>query len=829
MGLLAAALLCQLAGVARESLPVLAFPEAGLDDSAAYAGYQTRIYRDAARNTVQIYLDQRQGRVVHLFADALDASIGFSARDGDDRPASMRWSSAGARLSRTGHVRGLEFQLTADDSLLRLGAFLLGSMRVERDFQYDQRHRAPLGSAPYVPPEFERLVAAVDQLKPPLRERHLSLLAARDLAALRRRLTPEITSPHAGNRWTTRIVQASLDGHDTLSLEFRIDPRRVVATRVGPSLEFRARTGGTVTVAVRVATTGDRLTPLEREQIFTPEFLAFVARARAEGLVAGAPPAAALRARWLERQVRGVEVLASREKLMAGLPTYATYFGRDMLVTALMMRPIWRAEMSEFVVASVLRKLSPDGQVSHEEALGSQAMREAAVEYSELMREYQHATQAGTPAAADSALRRAGAVLGSLSRVRENYHMIDDEYHLPILAARWLHDPRVHAARKRAFLLDSSDGGGTRLARLLRELALVADATAPYTTRPVPSNLVSFPPRIGSGWSSASWRDSNAGYGGGRYPMDVNVIWVPHALEAIGQILDAIRSLGLSASSPVHQAPGQRSAGALARYTGDPATLRSAIATWQGASQHFVVRLSPSQVQQQVSDRLAAVPENERTLWKNVLARSGADRDSLTFLALSLDAEGRPIGIANSDVATRLFLGDREGVSEPPDRRTMEDVRRDVGLFTRAYPAGLLVDGLGPVVANDAYAPPSVWREFERDPYHGTRVAWGREVNLFLLGVANRIAATTVTSGGNAPGSRDPSTVEYVATLRSAIARVRSAVEASGFRSELWSYEVRDGQLRPVRYGSGGDVQLWSTTDLVVQFSLSQLEAAGRR
>ena len=34
--------------------PVLAFPEPGVDDPAAYRGYQTRFYRDSRRNTVQI-------------------------------------------------------------------------------------------------------------------------------------------------------------------------------------------------------------------------------------------------------------------------------------------------------------------------------------------------------------------------------------------------------------------------------------------------------------------------------------------------------------------------------------------------------------------------------------------------------------------------------------------------------------------------------------------------------------------------------------------------------------------------------------------------------
>ena len=49
--------------------------------------------------------------------------------------------------------------------------------------------------------------------------------------------------------------------------------------------------------------------------------------------------------------MRGVELLSSAEKLMAGLPNFATYFGRDMMMTALMMRPIWRPEMSEHVIA----------------------------------------------------------------------------------------------------------------------------------------------------------------------------------------------------------------------------------------------------------------------------------------------------------------------------------------------------------------------------------------------------------------------------------------------------------------------------------------------
>ena len=45
---------------ARQVLPVLDFPEPGLDDTASYQGYQTRFYRDSKQNTVQVYLEPKR-------------------------------------------------------------------------------------------------------------------------------------------------------------------------------------------------------------------------------------------------------------------------------------------------------------------------------------------------------------------------------------------------------------------------------------------------------------------------------------------------------------------------------------------------------------------------------------------------------------------------------------------------------------------------------------------------------------------------------------------------------------------------------------------------
>src|SRR6266487_4040875 len=79
--------------------PYLTFPEPGLDDPAAYRGYETRVFRDAKGNAFQVYLNRRIGRVVNLWADAADESVGFTVRDSAGRPGALDWASTGATVS----------------------------------------------------------------------------------------------------------------------------------------------------------------------------------------------------------------------------------------------------------------------------------------------------------------------------------------------------------------------------------------------------------------------------------------------------------------------------------------------------------------------------------------------------------------------------------------------------------------------------------------------------------------------------------------------------------------------------------------------------------
>jgi hypothetical protein len=198
-----------------------------------------------------------------------------------------------------------------------------------------------------------------------------------------------------------------------------------------------------------------------------------------------------------------------------------------------------------------------------------------------------------------------------------------------------------------------------------------------------------------------------------------------------------------------------------------------------------------------VEAKLAWLPRPEQRYWRGVMSRQEESLDSLTFLVLSLDAEGRPIPIVNTDPATELFLD---------EALSTEAALRDVVPMLRPYPVGLFVEDLGPVVANDAYASREVWERFRKDHYHGPRVVWGREVNLLLLGLADQLK--------DEPSPR----------LEDALRRTLAAVSASGLEhNELWSYEIRDGKLRPVRYGTTSDIQLWNTTDLAVEFAVSDL------
>jgi len=715
--------------------PVLSLPDPALDDTAGYRGYVTRFYRDSAGDAVQIYIDHRLGRVVNVWADALDESLAFTVRDSTGRNANVTWGSTGAVPGFSGVSWTLSYRLDLGSPNATLGLWLLGSMRVERDFHYAVRDSLPFDSVAFEQPELATLIHDLGSLPEGERNRELGILNVKNTSALSARLGATMTLTQRTHGWVFRADQTSFDGRHHLHLTITGDPG-TTATWAGRGLQVRSGSSGPARINVTIATDAPDLTPVSRWQLFNDDFHRFYDRVRAD-------TAHPLRFRRLEREVRGAELLTYREKVMAGLPNYATYFGRDGLMTALMMRPVWTPAALELVIGSALQRLRDDGNVSHEEALGGQAIRENAALYHDAIIQRDYVA--------------AGKILGQLGRTRENYRMVDDDVQLPVVEAAYLTDPRIPAYEKRHFLTT-----GNHLKRMMANLDFVAREAAPYTQDPIPTNLVSFPRADDGSWLASSWRDSRVGYAGGRFAMDVNAIWMPAALESIDSIVAVLRMLGIPTSAQF------------------PVDLPVAVATWRKAARHFAVAIPGDSARSRIAARLKAFPDSVRRYWEGVFQQESVP-DTLRFLALALDGVGEPIPVLNTDPAMALLVGRRELVDSVNYLRSV----------LQPYPVGLFVPRLGVLTVNDAYATPQVWHDFAQDAYHSPTVVWGRDVNLLLAGLASD-------------------------TIAEAVAQSRMGY------GELWSYAIVHDSLVPVRYGVSSDVQLWTLTDLAVQYLMDK-------
>jgi len=107
---------------------------------------------------VQIYIEAKTGRVVHVWADAVDESIGFTVRDSGDTRAAVGFGAGEATVGATGGRRWMRYSLTLQGGQsTRIGQFLLGSMRIERDFGYAGRVHDSLDAPPFVVPEMRQL------------------------------------------------------------------------------------------------------------------------------------------------------------------------------------------------------------------------------------------------------------------------------------------------------------------------------------------------------------------------------------------------------------------------------------------------------------------------------------------------------------------------------------------------------------------------------------------------------------------------------------------------------------------------------------------------
>ena len=350
--------------------------------------------------------------------------------------------------------------------------------------------------------------------------------------------------------------------------------------------------------------------------------------------------------------------LSYREKYLAGSWRFDTYFGRDTLISMMLLEPALQPDAIGAAVRSVLERLAPNGEVAHEEDIGEFAL-----------------------------LRNASEGRGRVDTPIYDYGMVDDDFMLAPLMAHWLLDGGMPRRRATEFLASRSASKGAAGEALARNFEWVVTRTAAYAAEPVPRNLVGIKPNRRTG----NWRDSDEGLGGGTYPYDINVALVPAALDAIDRLL---RSGLLDSYLSDDQRRALSQAGAQRRV-------------WAASvASYFHVVISGAAARAAIVSYAAALGVSAA----DALAPLGEGR--LEFDALSLDANGEPVPVMHSDGGFTLLFG----------QPTPEQVERAVGALLRPFPAGLLTpvgmlvanpvfagSGLQAQFSNAAYHGTVVW------------------------------------------------------------------------------------------------------------------------
>jgi hypothetical protein len=436
--------------------------------------------------------------------------------------------------------------------------------------------------------------------------------------------------------------------------------------------------------------------------------------------------------------------LSYREKFLAGSWRFDTYFGRDTLISALLLAPVLEPVAMESAIASVLDRLAPDGEVAHEEDIGEFAV-----------------------------LRNAREGRGRIATPIYDYGMVDDDFLLAPLAARWLLDDSRGQARAARFLSERGKGNEARGAALARNLVFAVERAAPFADAPRATNLVG----IKAGRMTGNWRDSEQGLGRGRFPYDVNAALVPAALDAAARLADS----GLL--DPYLDAPQRRSL----------AQARKREVVWTARAPSLFAVTTPAAAARTAIMDYAREIDVDAGRAIRVLGDA-----PLSFHALSLDGQGKAIPILNSDEGLRLLL-----MNPPP-----EELAQNIAAIMRPFPAGLMTDA-GLLVANPAHAEAGLRTQFSRFAYHGT-VVWSWQQALLAAGLDRQLTR------GDLPAPLRAQLEQARSDLWTAIGR------ASGLRtSELWSWSYRDGRFRPEPFGRPGAdadesnaAQLWSTVYL---------------
>ncbi|MEZ0393204.1 MAG: hypothetical protein ACAH59_13365 [Pseudobdellovibrionaceae bacterium] len=441
--------------------------------------------------------------------------------------------------------------------------------------------------------------------------------------------------------------------------------------------------------------------------------------------------------------------LAFKEKLMAGSPRYFSKFGRDSIYTLKVLMPAMKPEAVENLLTAILNSLDPrTGQVSHEQHEG---------DFTSFVR-----------------LKRKEKYLG-VDKMIEDTKMIDDDLAAVIVFGEFF---KRHPERVKDFLNRREARGLVQRDLLIKLFRHVETQAEPFTEAVLSGkiedkNLFRYLLGLKGHELTGQWRDSEAGLGFGKYPFDVNAVFVPGALKALAE---------LAASSH----PGNE--------FHDPSKaqkLNQMFEIWNTkAEKLFRLRVA--------KENLEAYAQNYyRNTGRDLKTLPSAPKQDLDFHAISIDKDGKPVPILHSDDSLMMTFGH-------PTASHLRLVSQRVRL---QFPYGLATQK-GLLVANPIFASPDLQIKFGPDRYHGT-VIWTMQEDLMIFGLNQQLQRAD---------SEIPIAIKQEVSQN--IQLIESMIHRRGDWGgiEVFSVREQNGQVEVQPFAGdakGNSNQLWSHLRLV--------------
>ncbi|KAF4966822.1 hypothetical protein FSARC_5537 [Fusarium sarcochroum] len=485
-------------------------------------------------------------------------------------------------------------------------------------------------------------------------------------------------------------------------------------------------------------------------------------------------------------QIGSLSFFSYTDKLLAGGWRFLTYFGRDTMISALLLEPVLSTgdnSAMEAVIGAVLERINrTDGSVCHEETIG---------DYATLVNQ-----QNGIVSTAPGF----------------TYPMIDTDFFLPVLMERY-----SKVSPKRVKPLLSTKAGEVDVEN--RNLTWgnlgyinaqkIMKITRAFEKDQSVKNLI----QLKEGEAVGQWRDSSFGLANGRIPFDVNCALVPAALYAISKLA---KTQGVYPENSI---------------TKDWSTIAAKRAkVWEDHTlplfqYNITVGKAKSRLEKYVDENtFYDGPTHSDTL------ANYSSSGKIVDYALAINNTDSPdkITVTHTDTAFHLFL-----LNSTNDEQLTTFLNATANAIIRPFPAGLSTP-YGAVVANPAFAGnKDITAGFTNSAYHGT-VVWSWQLALMAKGLERQLSRCSSSyskrSSQKAPAFCSNDGVHKA--LRSAYNHLWDVIEDNNdkLQAEVWSWSYRTkggykfaplGTLPPppgLSPGLESNVrQLWSLTFLAVK------------